>query len=487
MSDNNVYEKLVKIFGNKHVIYESAMLNNYRSDTSFLEGFSPDFIVYPSTSHQIEKVVKLANLLDFCIIPVSSSLDERRHGDTIPKRENTIILNLSKMNKIISIDRKNRVVMVEPGVTFEQIIPKLEKKGLRLLLPLCPRANKSVVTTALERIPISIPRYHWDASDPLLCTEVVFGTGDLFRTGSAAGPGNIKQQKKGGQAQVNPMGPTHFSPFRVIQGAQGSLGIVTWASLKLELMPSEQKAYHFQSDNFDELLALQYELIKYRLCDEIFILNDLSLASLVKKDSQEIEGLVSSLSKWNLIFIVSGIGVLAKDKISYLEGDISDLIKQLDLKKIQRSNVIKEQYILQAVYETSTVDWRTRYKGGFQDIFFITNYESIPNFISIIEKMVSEQFGVYIQAINQGTSYHCEFDLYYDIKDDRILQKTHEEFIKISNELIRNGAFFNRPYGLWAEMVYANHEQEIISALKKVKNIFDPNNILNPGVLCFDD
>jgi FAD/FMN-containing dehydrogenase len=50
--------------------------------------------------------------------------------------------------------------------------------------------------------------------------------------------------------------------------------------------------------------------------------------------------------------------------------------------------------------------------------------------------------------------------------------------------LVRNGAFFSRPYGPWAPLVYQDQSEEVV-ALKKLKNIFDPNGILNPGKLCF--
>jgi FAD/FMN-containing dehydrogenase len=50
-----------------------------------------------------------------------------------------------------------------------------------------------------------------------------------------------------------------------------------------------------------------------------------------------------------------------------------------------------------------------------------------------------------------------------------------------------SGAFFNRPYGILAKEVYKRHDESTQMALKKVKKIFDPNNVLNPGVLCFDE
>lgn len=486
MTKDILYNKLAKICGSKNVSNDTKELEKYSEDMSFVSGKRPNLIVWPSKAHHVEAILKLANSSNFSVIPVSSSSIYRHHGDTIPKKNNSIILNLSKMSRILSISRKNRVVMVEPGVTFEVLIPKLKKKGVRLLIPLHPTSNKSVLSSALEREPITIPRYHWDSSDPLLCTEVIFGTGDLFRTGTAAGPGTLKQQKRSGQNQINPMGPTQFSPFRVIQGAQGSIGVVTWATVKLELLPSIQKVFHLQSQNLQELLDFQFELLKNRLCDELLILNNLNLACLIKSTEQDIYELSNSLKKWNLIFIITGRGMLANEKISYLEGDINEIKNKLDLSNLTSENNVDDQEIIRVLSEPALKPWKMKLKGSYQEIFFLTSFERISEFISLVETKISKNLGIYIQPINQGTSYHCEFDLFYDPQDGMGVKRLKELFIDTSKDLINLGAFFNRPYGDWAEDVYKSLDDSIIMALKKVKKIFDPNNVLNPGVLCFD-
>ena len=487
MTEDILYQKLVKICSSKNISNDPNVLTKYSKDLSFSPEIAPKYVVWPSNTKIIEEILKLANDLKFSVVPISSSSGPRHHGDTIPKKDNCVVLDLSNMKQILNIDRKNRVVMIEPGVTFGELIPELQSKGLRLLLPLHPRGSKSVLTSALEREPITIPRYHWDSSDPLLCTEVFFGTGDVFRTGTAAGPGTIKQQQAAGQAQVNPMGPTQFSPFRVIQGAQGSLGIVTWATLKLELIPTIQKVFHLQSDTIPELLDLQHELIKYRLCDELLILNNLNLASLVKKNSQEIFELAKKIKKWNLIYIIAGRGKLAADKISYLEGDIKETIDGLGLNGLITESTISDNEIIQVLSQATYDPWRLRLRGGYQDVFFITSFEKITEFVSFVEKEVSQDLGIYIQPINQGTSYHCEFDIYYDPSSEEEKMNIKEKFLKISTKLMDSGAFFNRPYGILTKEVYKRHDDSTRMALKKVKKIFDPNNVLNPGVLCFDE
>jgi hypothetical protein len=486
MIELEIHKNLVKVCGSKFVSKDPELLESYSRDLSFVIGKIPRFIVWPKKTEQVEKILKLANLLEFSVIPISSSSILRYHGDTIPQKDNSVVVDLSKMNKIISIDRKNRVIMVEPGVVFGQLIPILQKKGLRILLPLHPRNNKSVLTAALERVPVTIPRYQWDSSDPLLCTEVIFGTGDLFRTGTAAGPGTLKQQKKSGQAQANPMGPTQFSPFRLIQGAQGSLGIVTWATLKLELMPTVQKVVHLQSDNIQDLLKLQQSLLKYRLTNELIIVNNVNLACLVRQLPEEINELTKLLSQWNLIYILGGHGELANDKIIYQEGDIDDILTDLKLNHLKKESPLTDKEIINALTTSTSNPWRGRLTSSFQDIFFITNFEKLPKYITIMENEIQENLGIYIQALNQGTSYHCEFDIYYEQEDLITTNDIETKFLNLSVKLMNEGAFFNRPYGLWAKEVYKLHQDSTQFALKKVKKIFDPNNILNPGVLCFD-
>jgi glycolate oxidase len=486
MSEEQIYTELIKICGSKNISNDSNLLKKYSEDLSIFPKNEPKYIIWPENRKQIQHILRLANTFKFAIVPVSSPTGPRHHGDTIPRNNNTIILNLSKLNKIINIDRKNRVVMIEPGVTFADLIPLLRKKGLKLLMPLFPRASKSILTSALEREPITIPRYMWDSSDPLLCTEVFFGNGEMFRTGTAAGPGSIKQQIKSGQAQVNPMGPTQFSPFRVIQGAQGSIGIVTWVTLKLELLPSTHKVYHLQSENIEPLLEFQHELLKYRLCDELLILNNLNLACLIEEDPSNILELAKEMLEWNLIFVISGKGKLANDRITYLEGDIHDINKKKKL-TLTETSLIPENDILRFLYQANKNPWRLRLSGGYQDIFFISNYEKIPDFIELVKKQIPNNLGIYIQAINQGTSYHCEFDIFHNPKNERDTLDIKNKFIETSINLMDSGAFFNRPYGLWAKEVYKRHENSTKKALKKIKQIFDPNNVLNPGVLCFDE
>jgi FAD/FMN-containing dehydrogenase len=90
--------------------------------------------------------------------------------------------------------------------------------------------------------------------------------------------------------------------------------------------------------------------------------------------------------------------------------------------------------------------------------------------------------GVYLQPVAQGTSCHCEFNLFFDPKSE--VNMIRDLAADAVNALIARGAFFSRPYGPWADTAF-RRDAETTAALRKLKGIFDPNNIMNPGKLCF--
>ena len=92
--------------------------------------------------------------------------------------------------------------------------------------------------------------------------------------------------------------------------------------------------------------------------------------------------------------------------------------------------------------------------------------------------------GVYLQPMHQGASCHCEFNLSFDRNSPKETARIRNCFTQASEALLGKGAFFSRPYGLWADMAF-NRDAQSTAVLKQIKAIFDPINVMNPGKLCF--
>ena len=484
-------DELVKIVGKNSVLDSPDILEEYSRDLSFVPRVRPRCVVKPGNAGEVQEIVKWANKTLTSLVPVSSGPPHFR-GDTIPGMGGTVIVDLSRMKKIIRIDPKNRVAMVEPGVTFAELQPELEKAGLSAYMPLCPRSSKSVIGSMLERDPITMPSHHWDCIDPLLCGEIIFGTGDKLRSGEAAGPDTIEEQWKIGKAQMTPFGLGQFDESRLVSGAQGTIGIITWATLKCRSSSKLNRTFFIPSETIEPLIDLSYQLIRIRLGDYCFIVNDLNLASLFAQNPEEIKTLRDALPRWILVVSFEGYGELPEEKVLYQEADFRDMIVRTgQLKPMDMvSGVTAEDVSVLLSRPSDEPYWKLRYKGGCHDTFFLTTLDKTPGFIEVMStlsrscKYPSEDIGVYIQPVVQGTSCHCEFDVYYDPANPTEGDRTRRLVTEGGEELAKMGGFFSRPYGQWAKIAYSRATETTI-VQRKMKRIFDPNNILNPGKLCF--
>jgi len=482
--------RLSEIVSKQNVFNDSKTLEAYSSDQSFVQPLKPQFIVKPGNTHEIQEIVLWANETLTPLIPVSSG-SPRFRGDTVPTAPEAVIIDLSRMNNIVRIDRRNRMALIEPGVTFAQLQPELAKKGLSLSTPLLPRRSKSVVASLLEREPTLIPKFSFTLIEPLRCTEVVWGNGEILRTGEASGYPTLEQQWEMGLAQVTPTGPGQTDYFRLVSGAQGSMGIVTWASVRCQIIPKIHKLFFIPTDNLRDLIECAYRLLRVRLGDEFFIANSATLSSILGKNYDEIKAIKDRLPPWTIIVGIAGRYILPEEKADFQENDIRDIARQFGLQLVPAIPGASNRQVMKAILNPSEEPyWKLKYKGAIQDIFFLTTLNRTPEFVDIMNSEANlrrfpiSDIGVYIQPQHQGVLCHCEFSLPFNPQKQSEVSKVKELYAEGSEALIKRDAYFSRPYGIWADMVYGRDVSNT-TMLKTVKGIFDPKSILNPGKLCF--
>ena len=118
----------------------------------------------------------------------------------------------------------------------------------------------------------------------------------------------------GGKAQMSPFGPTQMDPQRLVSGAQGTIGIVTWMSLKTRFLSEVSKAFLIPSNTLEPLIELSYKLTRIRFTGNIFILNGLNLAALMRQTPSEITALRDNLPPW-VMFVSVRVTSSTKKKV----------------------------------------------------------------------------------------------------------------------------------------------------------------------------
>jgi len=127
---SEIIDELIEILGAKNVIYDDIeAMEQYSHDEVAEKSYAhmPEVVVKPTTTKEISKIMKLANKYKIPVTPrgAGSGLS----GGAIPVNGG-IVLSVEKMNRIIEIDKKNFIAVVEPGVVTNDITNLVKDDGL---------------------------------------------------------------------------------------------------------------------------------------------------------------------------------------------------------------------------------------------------------------------------------------------------------------------------------------------------------------------
>jgi len=481
---------LEKIVGLDFIKDDVETLTAYSHDQSFTPPSNPDFVVFPQKVEQVQKIVKLANQSNIPVVPYSSGLN--LHGATIAQRGG-IILNLSRMNKILKINEDDWFVIIEPGVTYEQLQDALQPKGLRLMVPLGIPPKRSVLSSYLERDPLMAAASFEYGNHLIMDMEIVLPDGEIFRTGCwnlGGRPGGF-------------YGPGVNMPFRLWTGAQGTLGIITKLIINVQHLSPIRKFYFLCFNNLEDLIEPLRKIQMKEIGWECFGLNPFNLASLLTDDwrvpesfpsskisSPKFDHLRKTLPAWTVIIGITGSPLFPEDKVSYEEEALKEICKEMRLELFETlpASLNANQIFLEESLRSWGILKKFCYKGSVHDLSFKLPLDKLPSMEKLMIKLTKEgsypekDLGGYFLILERGRGIHLEFDLHCDLKDSKEIEKIKELWYKSSQDLLEQGALYDRPYGVWAEMIYKkaiNYHHK----LKQLKHELDPKGIMNPGKL----
>jgi len=184
----------------------------------------PDFVVLPQTTEEVCRLVELADETRLPLVPRGSG--SGMVGGAVPNRGG-VVVDMRRMNRILSLDPDALTLSVEAGATWREIVEFVEARGFAL--PVVPAGSPaSTIGGAYNSGSPCFGSYrHGSLLDQVLELEVVLPDGKVIRTG-AAGDGGA------------------YSDLKALYfGAEGTLGIVTKAVLRLVTKPEEVRAMGF--------------------------------------------------------------------------------------------------------------------------------------------------------------------------------------------------------------------------------------------------
>lgn len=199
--------------GDEFIIQDSDRIQNFAKDaTAGLEGV-PELVVEPVKAEQVQAVLRLANVYRFPVTP--RGLGTGLAGGAVPV-SGGVVLSLAKMNRIIDIDLKNLIAVVEPGVVNLDLKTAARNKGL--FYPPDPASldTCSIGGNAATNAGGASCVKYGTTRDYVLGLEAVLPDGELIRTG-------VQTRK----------GVVGYDLTHLLVGSEGTLAVITGLILKL--------------------------------------------------------------------------------------------------------------------------------------------------------------------------------------------------------------------------------------------------------------
>ena len=465
-------------------------------------------IVRPNNLSKIVSLLKSANKSKTPIFPVSGGKNWGYELSQLKKKG--IILDLSKLNKIIDYNEQLAYVTVEPGVTFEKLFNFLKKKKSRLMLTTTGASPKSsLIGATVER---GIGRGFYPKRNEYVCGfEIVLPNGKVINTGMKPFGGELLSHvfKEG-------IGPDFSGLF-----LQSNLGIVTKMTIWLAPMPDFIRTFscHIKNESnlpglIDNLRVLKFkDLIKgnFFFANDYKILaskqqypwkemknktplNDKTLNRLKSrwgiKGGFTIEGMIASTDKKDANYKTKTIKTSLKSMVFDLRFSNLFPTKALYFFKYDRHNLpgIPSEEALLSIYWRKKIKvpedinpWRD--KCGIMWIGLVS-----PLLGEVMTKTIKEIKRVFVKyAFEPNIGFNLATDraayiivaILYDKEvkgEDKRASKCYKETI---TALKKYGIL---PYRLTTEsMNLIEPDKEYISLLRSLKKLVDPNNILAPG------
>ncbi len=475
-------KRLGDIVGSDNVVDDAQALQKYGADPVMGVGGLPACAVFPDDAEQVCTLVGYANEEKIPLAPASSGTHDYSAASA---RMGGVVVDLSGWKKIFKIDRRNRAVRIQPGVTYDQLQDALEKENLRAMIPLQPRKDQSVLTAHLEAHPMLVTEFNY--TEPIYTAEIVMPSGTIFRTGTASlAPPEAVQSD-----MIGPWGPG-FDWNRLYTRSQGTLGIVTWINIMAEPLPKKQKIYFTASDDIARLVDFTYRVQRRWIGYECFILGRSALAFLLASSGQEYESLQQNLPAYVQVFCIGGIGRFPEERIDYQEKDFLAVSQDCGVSPLR---TVPEAPKAASFFERAMrrswggdVYWKDMRKGAHADIFFVTTMDRAPAFIAAMQEQAvrdnynAQDIGVYLQPIENGRVAHLEFVLPCNPHDERQRETASRLFDNASRRMYELGGIFTRAYGTWGIMTSGRNAVQHKTA-RMIKDTIDPHNIMNPGKL----
>ena len=462
---NKVFDKLTLIVGEKNILTEQKELTKYSKDWRGFYNNKSLCVVFPINTKTLKEIVIFCFENDIKIVPQGGNTSLT--GASVPTyKSQEIIINFSKMNKILEIDKSNLTVLVEAGLILDNLKENLDKEGLYFPINLSSSGSCMIGgNIATNAGGINALKYG-TMKDNLIGIEMITGNGTLLS--------NLSKMKKNN---------TGYDLKSIVSSSEGTLGMISKALLKIYPKPTDSFTFFVAYENLNLCIESfkQIRNIYYDKLESAELIPDYSFEVCLKNNFIN-KHFFKTKNPWYVMYRLN----LYENKLNF-QNIFENNYPVLD-------KFIKEILIPTSIEQENKI-WKFRddlVEAYKMEGKVVTNDISIPlDKMDIFFKTAASHLNKIPMEIKLHPFGHLgDNNIHFNmvlpnIEDLDSYIKIRDEIYLYINDLVQSyGGSFSAEHGIGQikkDSLLKYKTSSEIEIMKNIKKIFDPKNILNDG------
>ncbi|HEY6562298.1 MAG TPA: FAD-binding oxidoreductase [Polyangiaceae bacterium] len=455
MSD--FHEILAQIVGSEHVLLGDAIADDYAHDEALsAPPQKPLAVVRPVTTEQVSRILREASSRKVPLTPRGSGTG--LSGACIPP-EGGIVLSLERMKRVLEIDLANHMAVVEAGVTLVELNEKLAEHGL--VYPVYPGelsaslgGNVNTNAGGMRAVKYGVTRHH------VVGLEAVLPTGEVVQTG-----GKLVKSSSG------------YDLTQLIVGSEGTLAVVTRVTLKLVPRLAHSATLLAPFKSLEQVTRAVPALVATGVAPVMVEYIDQMTMMVITAQNNVDLGIpdeIRAATTAYLLVLIEGRTAERVDEDMQLAGGILGEHEALDV------------FVLPASAATRLVEareksfWSAKRAQASDVIDVVVPRAALADYMARVQE-IAGRHGTMIPGCGHAGDGNVHMAIFEHDPDKR-----HALMLELFEAGRALGGMISGEHGIGREKkaYFAELEDPVkIQLMKRIKQAFDPANVLNPGVL----
>ncbi|WP_396174445.1 FAD-binding oxidoreductase [Flavobacterium sp.] len=460
-----ILQKLTTIVGEKYIFSDQETRNHYGHDETEDYVFPPSVVVKPANAKEISEILKLANKFKIPTTPIGARTGLSGGALSIYKG---IGLSMERLNKILEIDEQNLQVTVEPAVITQAMREAVSEKGL--FYPVDPSSMGScwIGGNIAENSGGARAVKYGVTKDYVLNLEVVLPNGEIIWTGA----NTLKNS-------------TGYNLTQLMVGSEGTLGVITKAVLKL-----------LPKNNHNVLMLVPF----YKAHEACEAVSAIFRAGIIPS---ALEFMERDAIDWTVRF-VEGISVTIKpEHQAHLLIEVDGNYPEILMLEAEKILTVVEEFEIDEVLFADTEDqknalWKMRRAVGeavksnsiYKEEDTVVPRYVLPELLAGI-KSIGAKYGFKSVCYGHAGDGNLHVNIIKTaMSDDNWNTQVPMGIREIFELTVSLKGTLSGEHGIgyvqknFMDIAFSKVHLEL---MERIKHVFDPNNILNPGKIFPDD